>query len=245
MKVIFKLFRFDPKKDEKSYYDKFIVETKLDERILDCLNKIRSKQDSSLSYRMGCGHGICGSDGLTINGIPSLACQKLVKDYNYESEITIEPLKFFSIIKDLVVDIDPFFKQLEKLKTNKDCKKIEKLENKENLQSIEELDLFEEAIKCVLCGCCVAACPITLEKDPEFIGPAALLRAYRYIFDSRKLDLIDRMIKLEKPHGIWSCKSHYKCTLVCPKKIEVTKNILKTKKKIREELHKNDNKEIN
>lgn len=88
----------------------------------------------------------------------------------------------------------------------------------------------------MLCGCCVSACPITLEKDPKFIGPAALLRAYRYIFDSRKLDIIDLMIKLEKPHGIWSCMSHYKCTLVCPKKIKVTEIILKTKKKISEDL---------
>lgn len=118
--MAFKIFRFDPTKDENSYYDRFMVETKLKERILDCLNKIRSKQDSSLSYRMGCAHGICGSDGLTINGIPSLACQKLVKDYNYESEITIEPLKYFSIKKDLVVDIDPFFNQLKKLRSDKE-----------------------------------------------------------------------------------------------------------------------------
>lgn len=240
MKVTFKIFRFNPKKDDLPNYDIFVVETKLNERILDCLNKIRSKQDSSLSYRMGCAHGICGSDGLTINGIPSLACQKLVKDYNYESEITIEPLKFFSVIKDLVVEVDPFFERLEQLKTDKDWGKLEKLEIRENIQTVEELNSFEEAIRCILCGCCIAACPITLEEEPDFIGPAALLRSYRYLFDSRDRGGIERMKYLEKPAGIWSCRSHYKCTLVCPKQIKVTKTILKTKRKIRQELHQKD-----
>jgi succinate dehydrogenase / fumarate reductase iron-sulfur subunit len=189
---------------------------------------------------MGCAHGICGSDGLTINGIPSLACQKLVKDYNYESEITIEPLKFFSVIKDLVVEVDPFFERLEQLKTDKDWGKLEKLEIRENIQTVEELNSFEEAIRCILCGCCIAACPITLEEEPDFIGPAALLRSYRYLFDSRDRGGIERMKYLEKPAGIWSCRSHYKCTLVCPKQIKVTKTILKTKRKIRQELHQKD-----
>jgi len=235
--VTFKVFRFDPRKDEKHHYDTFIVETKLNERILDCLNKIRSKQDSSVSFRMSCSHGICGSDALTINGVPSLACQKLVKDYNYTSEIIIEPLKFYSVIKDLIVDLDPFFTRLEKLKSNENHKPINKLEKRENIQSIEDLKQFEDAIKCILCGSCVAACPITLEVEPEFIGPAALLRAYRYIFDSRIKNINDKMLLLEKAHGIWSCKSHYKCTLVCPKQIKVTKTILKTKRKIREDLY--------
>lgn len=243
MQVTFKIFRFDPTKDDFPYYDIFEVDTKINERILDCLNKIRSKQDSSLSYRMGCAHGICGSDGVTINGIASLACQKLVKDYNYKSLILIEPLKFYSVIKDLVVDTDPFFKRLEHLKSDTEWIAIDKSDGKENIQSSEELESFEEAIKCILCGCCVAACPITLEKEPEFIGPAALLRSYRYIFDSRKQDTVDRMTILEKPQGIWSCKSHYKCTLVCPKQIKVTKTILKTKRKIRQDLHQKNNKE--
>lgn len=230
----FKVFRFDPKKDEKHHYDTFVVETKLNERILDCLNKIRSKQDSSLSFRMSCSHGICGSDALTINRVPSLACQKLIKDYNYTSEIIIEPLRFYSVIKDLIVDLDPFFKRLEKLKTDEKRKPINKLEKRENIQSIEDLKQFEDSIKCILCGSCVATCPISLETDPEFIGPAALLRAYRYIFDSRIKNINEKMLLLEKAHGIWSCKSHYKCTLVCPKQIKVTKTILKTKRKIRE-----------
>jgi len=243
LNVTFKIFRFDPKKDKNHYYDTFVVQTKLNERILDCLNTIRVKQDSSLSYRLGCSHGICGSDALTINGIPSLACQKLVKDYNYTSEILIEPLKFYSIIKDLIVDLEPFFKRIEKLKTDKKYTPINRLEERENIQSIEDLQKFEEAVKCILCGCCVAACPITLKIEPDFIGPAALLRAYRYIFDSRIKNINDKMKLLEKAHGIWSCKSHYKCTVVCPKQIKVTKTILKTKRKIREDLYPENKKE--
>jgi succinate dehydrogenase / fumarate reductase iron-sulfur subunit len=107
----------------------------------------------------------------------------------------------------------------------------------ERLQTIEERALFDDAIKCILCACCVAACPVILKEESDFIGPAALLRAQRYIFDSRTTDATVRMQILERPHGVWSCKSYYKCTLVCPKKIKVTEAIIKTKKRILQELH--------
>lgn len=234
MIVTFKIFRFDSKKDKIPYFDTFQIETGLNEKILDCLNKIRAKHDSSLSYRMGCAHGICGSDGMIINGKPTLACQRLIKDFNYELPIIIEPLKFFPVIKDLVINIEPFFNKIKKVNIHKKTVKIEKLKSSETIQSIEELDSFKEAVRCILCCCCVSACPINLEEQPEFIGPAALLRAYKYIFDSRKEDITEFIKSLEKPNGIWSCKSHYKCTIVCPKQIKVTKNILKTKRKLRQ-----------
>jgi len=109
--------------------------------------------------------------------------------------------------------------------------------DKERVQSIEERGRIDDAIKCVLCGCCVAACPVILEQEPKFIGPAAILRAQKYIFDSRTTDKIERMQVMEKPYGIWGCKSYYMCTMVCPKNIKVTEAILKTKKKIIQELH--------
>jgi NAD-dependent dihydropyrimidine dehydrogenase PreA subunit len=108
---------------------------------------------------------------------------------------------------------------------------------KERSQSIKERMFFDDAIKCILCACCVAACPVVLKEDVKFVGPAALLRAQRYIFDSRTEDVATRIAGLETPHGIWSCKSYYKCTAVCPKKIKVTEAILKTKKKILQEQH--------
>ena len=103
MKIKFKIYRFNPEVDKEPHYDTFTVEANSNDRILDCLNKIRWEQDSSLTYRMSCAHGICGSDGVSINGIPSLACQKLIKDYDHTKELVIEPLKFFPIIKDLTI----------------------------------------------------------------------------------------------------------------------------------------------
>ena len=95
MKVKLKIYRFNPETNVESHFDIFEVEADPNERVLDCLNRIRWEQDSTLSYRMSCGHGICGSDAMNINGLPALACQKLVKDYDYARELVIEPLKFF------------------------------------------------------------------------------------------------------------------------------------------------------
>jgi succinate dehydrogenase / fumarate reductase iron-sulfur subunit len=237
VKVKFKIFRFNPETDEQSHYDVFTVKANVKDRILDCLNKIRWEQDSSLAYRMSCAHGICGSDGLTINGSPALACQKLVKDYDYAKEIVVEPLKFFTVVKDLIVNMEQFFERIKAISPVRIERSSTGVINKEHTQTPEERRLFDDAIKCILCACCIAACPVTLKEEPDFIGPAAILRAHRYIFDSRVTDSEERMKVLEKPHGIWSCKSYYRCTQVCPKNIKVTEAILKTKKKILQQLH--------
>lgn len=237
MEVKFKIFRFNPETDEAPHYDVFTVNANASDRILDCLNKIRWEQDSSLAYRMSCAHGICGSDGMTINGSPALACQKLVKDYDYTKQIVIEPLKFFLAVKDLIVDMEPFFKRIKAISPDKSETASAGVMEREHTQTPEERSLFDDAVKCILCACCVAACPVMLKEDPDFIGPAAALRAHRYIFDSRVTDTAQRMKLLEKPHGIWSCKSYYRCTQVCPKNIKVTEAILKTKKKILQQLH--------
>ncbi len=237
MKVAFKVFRFNPETDKEPHHDLFMVDATPNDRVLDCLNRIRWEQDSSLAFRMSCGHGICGSDGLTINGSPALACQKLVKDYDYSKEIVVEPLKFFPVEKDLVVDLEPFFARIKAINPETTKPEPLALEAKtEQNQSIEERSLFDDAVKCILCACCVSACPVNLKEDPAFLGPAALLRAQRYIFDSRTQDSVERMRVLEKPHGVWSCKTYYQCTRVCPKKIRVTEAILSTKKKILQEL---------
>ena len=199
MKVKLRVFRYDPEKDKAPRHDVFTVEASPNEKILDCLNRIRWEQDSSLAFRMSCAHGICGSDGLTINGVPVLACQKLVKDYDYSKEILIEPLQGFKVIRDLNVDMEPFFEKIRTI-SPKDSKITASPANamsKERSQTIEGRTLFDDAIKCILCACCVAACPIVLQEDVEFVGPAALLRAQRYIFDSRTEDVTARMTILE------------------------------------------------
>ena len=236
MLVKLRVFRFDPQKDKEPRYEVFVVEAKPSDRLLDCLNKVRWEQDGSLAYRMSCAHGICGSDGMTINGISALACQKLVKDYDVGKEIVLEPLSFFPVVKDLVVDMEPFFEREKSVHPAEGFAWKEAEEGKEHVQSVEERERFDDDIKCIMCACCVAACPVNLKEEPEYVGPAAVLRAHRYIFDSRLRDELERLAIMDKPHGAWSCKNYYKCTQVCPKGIHVTKHILEIKQKILDEL---------
>ncbi len=237
MTVKLKIFRFDPEKDASSHYDTYSIDAKPTDRILDCLNKVRWDQDGSLSYRMSCAHGICGSDGMTINGISALACQKLVKDFDTNKEILIEPLSVFPVIKDLVVDLEPFFEREKSVHPHSGITLTEAEEKQEHIQTIEQRSQFNDDIKCIMCACCVAACPVNQKEDPAYVGPAALVRAHRYIFDNRINQMIERLKIMDNPHGAWGCKTYSWCTRVCPKRIQVTKHILEVKRKILEELH--------
>jgi succinate dehydrogenase / fumarate reductase iron-sulfur subunit len=181
---------------------------------------------------MSCAHGICGSDGLTINGKEALACQKLVKDYDYTKGILVEPLKYFGVVKDLIVDLKPFFERIKSINPQTQQIIDTNESKKERTQTNEQRNQYSDAIKCILCGCCYSACPVMNKEDHEFVGPAAILREQRYIFDSRTTDAAERLSIMQAPHGAFSCKSYYKCTLVCPKNIKVTEAILRTKKKI-------------
>ena len=236
MQVKLKIFRFDPQNDMEPHYDTFQVQAEPTDRLLDCLNKVRWEQDGSLAYRMSCAHGICGSDGMTINGVSALACQKLVQEYPASKEILIEPLSVFAVVKDLVVDLEPFFERERSVHPPEGIRLAEAEEGKEHLQTVEERAKFDDDIKCIMCACCVSACPVSQKEDPEYVGPAAVVRAHRYIFDSRIKDMLERLQIMDKPHGAWSCKSYYKCTQVCPKGIQVTKHILEVKRRILDEL---------
>jgi succinate dehydrogenase / fumarate reductase iron-sulfur subunit len=230
MERIFKIFRFDPQQDDAPRFQEYRVAVEQTDKILDCLNRIRWEHDPSLSLRMSCAHGICGSDGMRINGICALACQRLVRDYP-EGTITIEPLPNFRVVKDLVVDIEPFFEKYRAVKPYLIAEAADRAA--ERLQNQEERKVFDESIRCILCACCTAACPISSENE-NYLGPAALLRAFRYLFDSRDQDAEKRMRMLDNNDSIWGCKSHGKCTEVCPKQIDVRKWLATTKKKIYE-----------
>jgi succinate dehydrogenase / fumarate reductase iron-sulfur subunit len=148
----------------------------------------------------------------------------------------VEPLSFFRVVKDLVVDMEPFLEREKSVHPAGGIRLAAVGEGKEHVQSMEERKRFDDDIKCIMCACCVSACPVNVKEDPEYVGPAAVVRAHRYIFDSRVLDALERLAVMDKPHGVWSCKSYYKCTQVCPKGIQVTKRILEVKRKILEEL---------
>jgi succinate dehydrogenase / fumarate reductase iron-sulfur subunit len=230
MECQFRIFRFDPDKDQKPSYQDFTLEVNPTDRILDCLNRIRWEQDPTLAYRMSCAHGVCGSDGMRINSVCALSCQRLVKDYG-GTEFLIEPLPVFRVVRDLVVDLDPFFAKYRVIKPYLINESLPP--EKEHLQEKEAREIFDPAIRCILCACCSAACPISSQNE-KYLGPAALLRAFRYLFDSRDMGEGERVQILDNENGIWGCKTLWKCTEVCPKEIPVTKCLGRIKKKVRD-----------
>jgi succinate dehydrogenase / fumarate reductase iron-sulfur subunit len=172
---------------------------------------------------------------MRINGICGLACQKLVK--NFKGEVLIEPLPVFRVVKDLIVDLDPFLEKYNSIKPYLITKSSPP--ERERFQSPEQQRLFEEAIRCILCACCTASCPINQNKETAtYVGPAALVRAFRYLFDSRDEASEERIALLDRKEGVWGCQTLWKCTEVCPKEIPVTKQIGQIKKQIYEIKHK-------
>jgi succinate dehydrogenase / fumarate reductase iron-sulfur subunit len=232
MELQLKIFRFDPEKDLEPTFQTYQVTADPAERLLDCLNRVKWQQDGTLSYRMSCSHGICGSDAMRINGRCGLACQKLVRNLGGD-EVVLEPLPNFTVLKDLIVDMEPFLNRVKLIRPYLISEG--KPPEKERLQSQEERAKFNEAIRCILCACCTAACPVTAENE-RFLGPASLVWAFRYIFDSRDDDTPERLSQVNTADGAWGCVNHFECTRVCPKEIPVTKCINTIKKEIRQVL---------
>ncbi len=232
MKMHFKIFRFDPQTDKGPYFRHYSVAAEPEERILDCLNRIKWEQDGTLSYRMSCAHGVCGSDGMKINGTCRLACQALVKDYQCP-EVVLEPLPVFPVLKDLVVDMEPFLERIKSLQPYLLAPSAEP--EAERKQTPAERKKLGEVIRCILCACCTSSCPVNWVND-KYVGPAALVWAHRFIFDSRDGEQAARLRRLDQPDGAWGCVSHFECTRVCPKEIPVTKSINQIKQEIEKKL---------
>lgn len=227
MELRLRIFRFDPQTDVEPYYRNYTVQAGLNERVLDCLNRIKWEQDGTLGYRMSCAHGVCGSDAMRINGRCALACQKLVSDLEGQ-DILLEPLPSFKVLKDLIVDLEPFFSKVDQIRPYLIASSPPEMER---LQSQEDRKKMGEAIRCILCACCVGACPVSNENN-SFLGPAPLVQAFRRIFDSRDEKRAERLEQLDLPDGVWGCVNHFECTKACPKEIPVTKYINMMKKQI-------------
>lgn len=232
MQCTFMVFRFDPAVDEEGWYQQYRIEAEPTDRILDCLNKIRTEEDPTLAYRFSCAHGVCGSDAMVINGRIELACQKLVRDYKTANNFVIEPLPLFGVVKDLVVDMNPFFEKHRYVRPY--LINDEKVPAAERLQDVANQELVEPALRCILCASCTAACPIS-RANKKYLGPAALLRSFRYIFDSRDTATGSRLAQIDNDDGVWGCKTMWWCTDVCPKGIPVTKCLGQIKRLIKKE----------
>lgn len=232
MELRFKIFRFDPEGGQEPWYQTYRVKADPQERILDCLNRIKWEQDGTLSYRMSCGHGVCGSDAMRINGRCGLACQKLVRE-GEGTEVVLEPLPSFRVMKDLVVDLDPFFDRINQIRPFLIA--AEAPPERELRQAPEESRRVNEVIRCILCACCTASCPVVGENE-AYLGPAPLVQAFRRVFDSRDGEMLERLRQLDSPNGVWACVNHFECTRVCPKEIPVTRTINRLKREIERRL---------
>ena len=227
MKVDLRIQRYNPEKDAAPYFADYTLEAEPTDRLLDALLQVKGLLDGSLTLRKSCAHGVCGSDGMRVNGKNVLACRELIK--NLEQPIVVEPMKGFKIIKDLAVDMEAFFEKFRKVQPY--LVNDEPAPEKERLQSEKERERFEDTTKCILCACCTTACP-SFWADGDFAGPAAIVQAHRFIFDSRDNGAEERLKIIGGKEGVWRCRTIFNCTEACPRGIEVTKAIGEVKREI-------------
>jgi succinate dehydrogenase / fumarate reductase iron-sulfur subunit len=227
MKVQLKIRRFNPETDKKPWWGKYEVEVEPTDRVLDALHYVKWYQDGTLTLRRSCAHGICGSDAMRINGRNRLACKVLVKDAG--RKITVEPILGLPVVKDLVVDMKPFMDHYRAVMPY--LINDEPPPGTERLQSIEERERFDDTTQCILCAACTTSCPSFWAKG-EYVGPAAIVQAHRFIFDSRDRASQERLDLLSAPDGVWRCRTIYNCTEACPRDIQVTQAIAEVKKEM-------------
>jgi len=229
MQVTFRVLRYNPEKDKEPHFQDYRIEADPTMTVLDSLHRIKWDLDGTLSFRRSCAHGICGSDGMKINGKNGLACSTLLKDLNTKKHITVEPLPSMPIVKDLIVDMNDFYKKNETVKPYL-INDIPAPPDGERLQSNEDAEKLFESAKCIMCACCTTSCPSTWSNE-NYLGPAALLKAYRFVFDTRDEGADERINIIDSPDGIWRCHTIFNCVDACPKEINITWHISQLKKK--------------
>lgn len=228
MKVSLKIFRYNPETDKKPHYDHFTLDAEPTDRILDLLERIKGVEDGTLSFRRSCAHGVCGSDAMRVNGVNRLACKVLVKDI-HSTKITVEPILGLPVLKDLIVDMEPFFDHYKSVMPY--FINDEPPPGQERLQSPEERERFDDTTKCILCAACTTSCP-SFWSNEQYVGPAAIVNAHRFIFDSRDRGAAERLKILNDQFGVYRCHTIFNCTAACPREIQVTQAIGEVKKAI-------------
>lgn len=225
MQVRVRIKRYDPKNDAQPWWDDFTVEMEATDRVLDALHHIKWYQDGSLALRRSCGHGICGSDAMRINGSNRLACKVLLRDV--APSVTVEPILGLPVIKDLVVDMEPFMAQYRSVMPW--LINDEEPPPTERLQSPKARERYDDTTKCILCAACTTSCPSFWARG-QYVGPAAIVQAHRFIFDDRDRGAAQRLEILNEPDGVWKCRTIYNCTTACPRDIKITQAIAEVKK---------------
>ncbi len=217
------VYRYNPDTDKTPYTQTYEVDTEgKDLMVLDVLELLKA-QDPTLTYRRSCREGVCGSDGMNINGVNGLACIKPLSECVKNNKLVLRPLLGLPVIRDLVVDMGQFYEQFRKvepyLQNDTPAPAIERL------QSPEERAKLDGLYECILCACCSTACPSFWWNPDKFIGPAGLLQAYRFLADSRDNATEHRLSKLDDPFSVFRCRGIQNCVAVCPKGLNPTRAI--------------------
>ncbi len=227
MDVDLRIKRFDPEHDDKPHWEDYRVQVDESDRVLDALHQVRWYTDGSLAFRRSCAHGVCGSDAMVINGSNRLACVLLISEVGHS--LTVEPLRGLPVLKDLVVDMEPFFEQYKSVKpwlvNDHDPG------DRERLQSPEDRRRFDDTTKCILCAACTTSCPVFWAND-SYVGPAAIVNAHRFVYDSRDEAAAERLEILDDRSGTWACRTAFNCTDACPRGIKVTEAIEDVKRSL-------------
>jgi succinate dehydrogenase / fumarate reductase iron-sulfur subunit len=228
MQVELRILRYDPERDRKPHEETYRVEAGPMDRVLDLLHKVKYEQDGSLTFRRSCGHGVCGSDAMLINGRNRLAC-KIRVDQLGGKRIRVAPLPGLPVLKDLVVDMEGFFAKFRSVQpflVNEGVTPVT-----ERRQSAEDRARYDDTTKCILCAACTSSCP-SFWAQPGYVGPAAIVNAHRFIFDTRDEAADERLEILADKDGVWRCRTIFNCTDACPRGIHITQAILEVSRAI-------------
>lgn len=222
--MTFTIYRFDPEHDSKPYMEDFQLDVAKirGKMLLNALEAIKEKHPS-IGFRRSCGEGVCGSDGMNINGKNGLAC--ITQLNNLPDHVVLQPLPGFPVVRDLIVDMETFFDQYKKIKPY--LKNNTPAPEKERLQSPEDRAKLDGLYECILCACCSGSCPSYWWNPDKFVGPAGLLAAYRFVIDSRDTDTAERLNDLKDPYSAFRCRTIMNCTSVCPKGLNPSEAIRK------------------
>ncbi|MCH8560234.1 succinate dehydrogenase iron-sulfur subunit [Nesterenkonia sp. LB17] len=227
--VTLQVRRYDPEFSDDARWDEWTITMYGTDRVLDALHKVKWEIDGSLTFRRSCAHGVCGSDAMRINGRNRLACKVLLKDLDTSKPILVEPIKGLPVEKDLIVDMEPFFQSYREIMPF--MVNNSPAPTGERIQSPEERERFDDTTKCILCAACTSSCPV-FWTDGQYFGPAAIVNAHRFIFDSRDDAGDMRLEVLNDKEGVWRCRTTFNCTDACPRGIEVTKAIQEVKRAV-------------
>ena len=224
------VYRYQPEVDEKPYTEKVEVDIPKgkDLMVLDVLHLVKEQKIPSLAFRRSCREGVCGSDGMNINGKNALACttplsRALKSVLGGKNVLKLRPLPGLPVVRDLIVDLTLFYKQYEKIKPY--LINDEPTEGMERRQSPQEREKLDGLYECILCACCSSSCPSFWWNPDKFVGPAGLLQAYRFLADSRDTATSERLKDLQDPYSVFRCRSIMNCVDVCPKGLNPTKAI--------------------